>query len=140
MIKPAPTSKIAPDLARGILAEPPDGTHICVTVPNTSYQLHLVPTSSPSTPVGKRIIGRIHAKVRRVDVVHSGGRYVEPVYGSPRRVQGSVIEVGADTITVSAGVPIICELTDKRQKASDFEPGQFVSFDVLDGATFTPVS
>ena len=37
-----------------------------------------------------------------------------------------------------AGIPIECELTDDRQKPGDFAAGQFVSFDVMDGATFTP--
>ncbi len=39
---------------------------------------------------------------------------------------------------MNAGVPMVCTLTDARQSASQFEPGQFVSFDVLDGATLTP--
>jgi hypothetical protein len=72
--------------------------------------------------------------------VQSGGKYIEPVFGHPRRVQGSVVSTdsSSNSITVHAGVPIVCAITDSRQKASQFEPGQFVSFDVLDGATFAP--
>jgi len=144
MITPAPTSKLASHLARGILdsviaesATKP--AYLVLDIPDTSYKLYLRPTIAPQTLVGKRIVGTIHAKARRVDTVGSGGCYVEPVEGRPRRVQGSVIatDESTNTITVNAGVPIICTVTDERQKAKQFQRGQFVSFDVLDGATFT---
>jgi hypothetical protein len=114
--------------------------HIILTILDTSYQLHLLPSGEIRTPVGKRIVGTIRAQARRVDKVSTGGRYVEPVIGRPRRVQGSVVEgdAPARTITVDAGVPIVCTLTDSRQSAAAFGPGDLVSFDVLDGATFTP--
>lgn len=143
MLHPAPTSRIAPTLARGELAEvvPPTATrpgHVVITFPNTSYQMHLVPAGTISTPVGKRIIGTIRATARRVDLVETGGKYVEPVYGRPRRVQGRVI--GGDdhsrTLIVDAGMPIHCTMTDPRQIPSMFPEGSMVSFDVLDGATF----
>lgn len=144
MIHPAPTDKIAPTLARGELSEvvAPTATrpgHIVISFPNTSYQMHLVPLGAISTPVGKRIIGTIRAVARRVDVVETGGKYVEPVYGRPRRVQGRVI--GGDdhsrTLIVDAGMPIHCTMTDTRQIPSMIPKGAMVSFDVLDGATFS---
>lgn len=144
MLHPAPTSKIAPTLARGELSEvvAPTATrpgHIVISFPNTSYQMHLVPVGAISTPVGKRIIGTIRAVARRVDVVETGGKYVEPVYGRPRRVQGRVI--GGDdhsrTLIVDAGMPIHCTMTDTRQIPSMIPKGAMVSFDVLDGATFS---
>lgn len=145
MITPSPTTKIAPYLCRGVLEQvvpetATKGAYVVVSFPDTSYRLHLVPTTGVSTPVGKKVIGVIRAKARRVDVVQSGGRYVEPVQGRPRRVQGHVVstESSTNSITVNAGVPMVCVLTDARQSASQFEPGQFVSFDVLDGATLTP--
>jgi hypothetical protein len=143
MLTPAPTSRIDPRLARGVLEETlePSATRperLVLSFPNTSYRVHLIPQGKVQTPVGKRIIGTIHAKARRIDEVRTGGRYVEPVYGRPRRVQGRVIGTEAGAVVVDAGVPIHCTPTDPRQKAADFQPGQFVSFDVLDGATFTP--
>ncbi len=145
MIHPAPTSKIDPTLARGVFAGVAAATATkpaCMTVTflNTNYEMHLVPAGVIKTEPGKRIIGMIRAKARRVDVVQTGGRYLEPVIGRPRRVQGSIIVTndGRRSIVVDAGVPIECELTDDRQKPSDFAAGQFVSFDVMDGATFTP--
>jgi hypothetical protein len=148
MITPSPTSKIDPHLARGVLLEKTPATatrpaYVTIHIPNTSYELKLVsgvPVEAIAAAPGKRIIGRIRAQARRVDVVKTGGRYVEPVYGRPQRVQGAVVSVDAEhnTITVNAGVPITCELTDRRQRADQFQPGQFVSFDVLEGAGFTP--
>ncbi len=145
MIEPAPTSRIDPALARGILTETVLSTatrpsFLKLTFPDTNYELHLRPDGPVKTPVGKRIIGTINAQARRVDAVKTGGRYIEPVYGHPRRVQGSVIATddAAGTITVDAGVPIVVKLTDQRQKPVQFPTGTFVSFDVLDGATFTP--
>lgn len=142
MLYPAPTTAIDPALARGTLEEivQPSATRpafIKLALPNTSYSLHLQPTGAlPSGErIGKRLVGTIRAKARRIDVVGTGGRYVEPVFGRPRRVQGTVIRTTGDAVIVDAGVPIHCTPQDPRQKVGDFQPGQFVSFDVLDGAT-----
>jgi hypothetical protein len=144
MISPSPTSRIAPNIARGTLVEvvPDSATkpgYVVIAFPNTSYLTHLRPTGAIRTKIGKRIEGTIRAKVRRLDVVGSGGRYLEPVEGRPRRLQGSVIECDeqANTVTVHAGVPVVCTLGDERQSAPQFKAGQFVSCDVFDGATFT---
>jgi hypothetical protein len=143
MLHPAPTSKIDPSLARGLLeaVHPETATkpaYAVLTFHNTSYRLHVLPVGPITAEPGKRIIGIIRADAKRVDKVSSGGRYVEPVFGRPRRVQGRVIATDntAGTITVNAGVPICCRLTDERQRATEFEPGDFVSFDVLRGASF----
>jgi hypothetical protein len=145
MISTAPTSKIAPHLARGtfggtVAANVGRPEVMVLEVPNTSYQIYLVATAPVTVEKGKRLVGTIRAQARRVDIVQSGGRYLEPVTGRPRRIQGTVIATDptANTITVNAGVPVVCALTDARQKATQFEVGAFVSFDALDGATFTP--
>lgn len=142
MIYPAPTNAIDPALARGTLEEivPATATHpayLKLAVPNTSYSLHLQPVGPMpgGDRIGKRLIGTIRAKARRIDVVGTGGRYVEPVFGRPRRVQGTIVRVTGDAIVVDAGVAIHCTPQDARQKASDFEVGQLVTFAVLDGAT-----
>jgi hypothetical protein len=144
MIQPAPTTKIDPELARGTLlathaAHGEEPATIEIGFANTSYRMRLVPTGEVRAKVGGKVVGSIRAEARRVDVVRSGGRYVEPVLGRPRRVQGTIIAAdnAANTITVNAGFAIVCKLTDRRQRAVGFEPGQFVSFDVMAGATFT---
>ncbi len=143
MITPSPTTKIDPTLARGVLEEivAPTATkpgYIVLGVPNTNYKMHLrCAEELDAARVGKRFIGKITAEARRIDVVQTGGRFVEPVFGRPRRVQGSVVttDSASNTITVNAGVPITVSISDRRQKAEQFEVGQVVSFDVLDGAT-----
>jgi hypothetical protein len=118
--------------------------HIVFKVPGTSYELHLEPSGGigeikSSCEVGKRIIGIIRAEAKRIDEVRTGGRYVEPVYGRPRRVQGRIVAIAGPAVVVDAGVPIHCTPTDPRQEASSFEVGQFVSFDVKPGASFERV-
>lgn len=143
MLHPAPTNRIDPGLTRGILASVHEQTatkpaYIVLALYNSDYNIHLIPNGEISTPVGKRTLGVIRAEAKRVDVVKSGGKYVEPVMGRPRRVQGRIVETDTsrNTVTVDAGAAFVCRLTDHRQRASDFEVGQFVSFDILDGATF----
>lgn len=142
MITPSPTTKIDPRLARGVLQSHEAATatrpaRVVISIPNTSYELHLIPSGTIKAEIGKRIVGTIRARARRIDRVESGGRYVEPVFGRPRRVQGTVLAIEGASVVVHAGVPIHCEPTDPRQQASQFQPGELVSFDVLDGATFT---
>ncbi len=128
------------NVARAVLLETADG-HIVLGVRDTDYRIHLVPTAPVSTEVGKRVRGVIRAQARRIDVTQTGGRFVEPVYGRPRRIQGLIVAVdpGADTVTVQvhSDVPIVCK-TNGQQRAAEFKVGQFVGFDVAPGATFTP--
>lgn len=146
MITPSPTATIDPALARGVFAghlpatatKPP---YVKIAFPNTSYELHLIPTGDPAaitTPVGKRIVGTIRCQARRIDVTGTGGRYVEPVTGRLQRVQGAVIAVGPASIVVNAGVPVHVTPAAPGQSPSSFEVGQFVTFDAMEGATFTP--
>lgn len=143
MLHPAPTTRIAPGVARAVLEEcrPETATSpafVVLRFYNSDYLVHLLPIGEIAAEPGRRVTGVLRAEAKRVDVVRTGGKYVEPVIGRPRRVQGRVIETDTsrNTLTVDAGLPIVCRLTDHRQRAGDFEPGQFVSFDVLRGATF----
>jgi hypothetical protein len=143
MITPSPTTKIAPTLARGVnggMTQATVGRPSCLIfeVPNTSYQVYLRPEGEITAAQGKRLIGIIKAQAKRIDVVTTGGQYVEPVMGRPRRVQGTVVAVEGGAVVVDAGMPIHCTPTDPRQSASQFQVGQFVSFDVMDGASFKP--
>lgn len=128
-----------PSLTRGELLESSEG-FIVLGLPGTDYRLHLVVDQPIATEPGKRIDGRIRARARRVDVATSGGRYVEPVFGRPRRVQGRIAAVDpqANSITVHCGCPFICELT-ANQRASDFPLGAIATFDVERGASFQPI-
>lgn len=124
---------------RGILLEQSDDA-IVLGLPGTDYRLHLVPSAPISTTVGRRITGRIRAEAMRVDIVPSGGRYIEPVYGRPRRLQGRIIATDrqANSITIACACPIECTLT-ADQTTADMPIGAIASFDVKPGATFEPM-
>jgi hypothetical protein len=142
MIHPAPTTKIHSTLARGTLAAGSPGPGMLIAeFPNTNYQLHLIVGADVPSIVGSRLIGAIRVESRRVDAVNTGGKYIEPVFGRPRRVQGRVVswDDATRTLVVDAGVPIHLELLDDRQVPSQFGQGTLVSCDVLEGATFTPI-
>lgn len=143
MIHPSPTTPVAIDTARGTLEQvvAPTATksgYIVVSFPNTSYQTHLIPTGPVKAEVGKRIVGVVRGSTRRVDSVETGGRYVEPVFGRPRRVQGTVVATDgrANTITVNAGFPLVCVIGDDRQRAEQFAIGDMVTFDMPEAARF----
>jgi hypothetical protein len=143
MITPSPTTKIDPALARGTFAGTTPATvakPACIkfAVPNTSYEMYLIPQGAVTSEIGKRLVGVISAKARRIDVVDTGGQFLEPVFGRPRRVQGTVLRSENGAVVVDAGVPIHLTPTDARQAADQFTPGQLVSCDVMDGAAFTP--
>lgn len=127
-------------ITHGQLLSQGDG-HIVLGLPETDYQLHL--QVDPPIPAGTspHLAGTIHARARRVDVVHTGGRYIEPVYGRPRRLQGTIIAIDpiGNTLTVDGSCPIVCKLV-AGQKTSRFNLGQLVSFDVERGATFEPLT
>lgn len=134
-----PDTATNPNHARGVLESATD-EQIVLSVPGTNYQIHLKVLKAPATPIGKRIVGTIRANARRVDKVDTGGRFIDPVFGRPRRVQGRIdaVDTTSHTITVNAGgVPIVCTLM-KLQHDAGFAVGDFVSLDVEPGATFTP--
>ncbi len=140
MISPLPTTRIDAGIARGTLlaivpASAKSASYVTFAVPNTSYELHLLPVGEVKATPGKRLTGVISAQARRIDVVGTGGQYVEPLIGRPRRVQGTVIRTEGAAVVVDAGIPIHCRPTDPRQTADQFAQGQLVSFDVMDGAT-----
>ncbi|MBA4027969.1 MAG: hypothetical protein C0475_02295 [Planctomyces sp.] len=151
-----PQQAADPAVARGVLADAVEATattpaYIVFALPGTSYALHLrtpTPTADLRPALGKRAVGTIRCRARRADVVSTGGRYVEPVIGRPRRVQGTILEIRPtqNAIVVSAGgaasvdgqpLPIVCELTAPNQRAESLAVGQLVSMDVHEGATFT---
>jgi hypothetical protein len=116
-----------------------DDERIVLGIPHSDYQLHLAPVGPVTADAHGQVRGTIASRAQRVDIIESGGRYIEPVYGRPRRIQGRIIgaDATANSITVHAGLVIAATLM-APQKTTDFARGQMVSFDVYRGATFTP--
>jgi len=127
-------------IARGVLAEKGSG-QIVLALPGTDYRLHLVTEDEVAGEINKPIAGRIHASAKRIDRARSGGRYIEPIYGRPRKLQGRVVATdhSAGTLTVACPCPIICT-TMSPQTPGDFAEGDFVTFDVERGARFEAVT
>ena len=125
-------------MAFGLLLDQRDGM-IVLGLPGTEYQLHLKLAGAALLPKNQMVRGRIRALAMRVDKVAGGGRFIEPLYGRPRRLQGRIIAASsqANTITVQCPCPVECQLTADQQ-ASSFDVGHWVSFDVQRGATFHP--
>lgn len=126
-------------LLRGVIAEVRSDA-VVVAVPDTDYRVLLMAAEGHGLKSGDRVKGVASAQARRIDAIKSGGAYLEPVNGRPRRVQGRIIDVDVinDTITVFAGAGGIVCRCNGIQNASIFEPDQLVTFDVEPGATFTP--
>ncbi len=139
MTETAASTEADRSIARGVLAES-DDKRIVLAIPGTDYRLELALSGALGSRVGDKIAGTIRAQARRIDVVKSGGLFIDPVFGRPRNVQGRIIEVdtNGNTLTVNAGAPIVVK-PSPRQKAADFRPAQLVHFAAEPGATFTPV-
>ena len=127
-----------PPVVSGVIDEIGDGW-VQLKVPDTDYRLRLVPKDGFSASVGDKVSGTVRAQALRMDVVPAGGRYIEPVQGRPRRVQGRVTggSASANEVYVKAG-PGVVVTPMAPQRAADFAIGQMVSFDVRDGATVEP--
>lgn len=129
-------------LTRGRLIEI-DPERIVLAVAGTDYQVHLVLDGElPSdVEVHDWISGVVRADAQRADLMKAGGRFIEPVYGRPRRIQGCIIggDVSANIIVVDCGIKVHAKLMP-LQKAGDFATEQLVGFDIEAGATFTPAT
>jgi hypothetical protein len=130
------------DLARGVL-ESIEGGLVVLSIPGTSYRLHLVPTVPPGeidAAPGAKIRGRIQARALRMHPARGGGRFIEPVWGAPRIVAGRIVSIdaAAGRVCVDAAVPMWVA-APPGQDLGAFSPGQLVNFHVESGATFRPV-
>ncbi len=125
--------------ARAVLLENGDET-VVLGFNETSYRMHLIVLKRLGREEGKRVKGVIRATARRIDRIGTGGKYVEPVYGPPRRVAGRIVALDAEanTVTVDAGMPMVMKVGAPTQRATDFAVGDFVTMNVMPGATFAP--
>lgn len=121
-----------------------DDERVTLSVPGTDYRLDLVldgEAGSITTPVGKRIRGTIHASALRVHPTSAGGKFIEPVWGTPRIVTGTVVVADADQgrVLVDVAVPMWVT-TPEGQDFSVIVPGEMVNFYVESGCVFTPAA
>jgi hypothetical protein len=126
------------DIAHGTLQEIAGDTIIFAPA-HTAYRLQLAiarPAADLAAQVGKRIEGRIHASALRLFVARAGGKFIEPLVGAPRIVQGRVraVEAAQNRILIDAAAPMWMKLS--ANSAAEFEPGQMVNCYVQSGASF----
>jgi hypothetical protein len=108
------SNEIAPssstDLAtRGKILRNENGRTVFHVI-DTNYELHLESGEDLSSLIGQKVVGRVRVKARKVYGVPSGGNFVQPVLGTPRIIQGRVLNVDQHAITVKAGAIFIVEL------------------------------
>ena len=137
MTETAPASQL-PTMT-GVLEEKSDEM-IALHLLGSNYRMHLRITKPLTTELGDRVTGVIHAQARRVDVIPAGGRFVDPVFGRPRQIQGTIVggDLQANALHVKAGPAVVIAKLMAPQKAADFSIGQMVNFSVERGATFEP--
>ena len=113
---------------------------VVLNIPGTGYQIHLRPTAPVEpTPQG-RVRGVVRLPVWKLDVITAGGAFIEPIFGRPRRVQGTVIgaEPSGNAVIVDIfGQPFVGDLPP-RWNAAELATGTRVGLDVKEGGTFEP--
>lgn len=77
---------------------------------DTNYELHLETSEDLTSLVGQKVIGRVRVKARKVYGVPSGGNFIQPVLGTPRIIQGRVLNLDEKTITVKAAAIVVADL------------------------------
>ncbi len=130
-------------VARGVLEEVRED-RLVLAIAHTDYRLHLVPTVPAARlqpHLGKRVKGTIHARALRIHPAAGGGRFIEPVWGTPRIVAGKVLSAdpGTKEAVIDLTVPFVVRTMEEQVFEGILEPGRLVNFYVETGATFTPV-
>jgi len=125
-------------------ATPTLPTRVRVTVPGTSYRLDLVldgDAASMAHRVGKRASGVIRGRALRAWQATAGGCFIEPVWGTPRIVQGRIlaIDVQANAALLDLAVPAWIAI-EPSQAVGQWQTGDMLNFYVESGASFTPTA
>ncbi|RZL89411.1 MAG: hypothetical protein EOP73_30170 [Variovorax sp.] len=105
----------------------------------TNYELDLVATGA--FEAGQHVGGVIRCDARKVYTVPSGGNFIQPVLGTPRIVQGRVVTLTEQTITVRAGNAFFVVTLPTGKDTIDLHvgniaAGSLVNVVALPGASF----
>lgn len=128
-----------------ILLSTCDGGGLELGVPGTEYRLHLTCEGDPQrlapNPATRRVRGSIHGKALKLSAARGGGRFIEPLWGHPRIVQGTVLEADAagNRLLVDLVVPAWLTL-DAGQSTAEFPRGTLVNMYLASGMTFRPAT
>lgn len=97
--------------AKGMITLVEDAGKTLVFAPaNTNYLIEAAGDGSITAASGQHVWGVVHVRARKVYTVPSGGAFVQPVFGSPRIIQGRVLSLDDKSIVVKAGAVFVVEL------------------------------
>ncbi len=113
----------------------------------TTYECHLgydFDGGSYTLPERRPVRGIIAVKARKIYTVPSGGNFIEPIIGEPRRIQGRVRAATGTHLLLHAGASVLVELP-KTPDAIDLHSGevtigQMVNVVAYPGATYLPIT
>lgn len=132
-----------PALVRGKLQSLGEKS-VVLAVDHCDYRLDLaLPPQCRSTDLagklGARITGTIHAKALRMHQARAGGRFIEPLEGKPRIVQGFVLAVDepGNRVLLDCGALIWVTPTEGDGVAG-IRGGELFNFYVQSGTSFAP--
>lgn len=112
-----------------------DADLVTLKVSGNNYrnQFKMAEADKAKVVAGKRVLGTIHAPAWKADIVKLGGNYVEPLFGRPRRMQGTVLAVNVpnNELTVHVGYDVTVQLPAKY-KVADFPVGARIAWDNLE--------
>ena len=138
-----PTKAAAPDVSTLVLHAIRDGGELELGVPNTEYRLHLACEGDPARlaphPASRRVRGTIHGRALKLSKAAGGGKFIEPLWGHPRIVQGAVLAADAagNRLLVDLAVPAWLTL-EEGQSTAEFPRGTLVNMYLASGMTFRP--
>lgn len=106
----------------------------------TTYQLHLERSGEAPIAAGERPVDAIiRVRARKVLSVPSGGLFIVPIFGTPRTIQGRVLDLDEHQLIVNAGTRIVVELPSASSAmdlaSGPISVGTMVNVTALPGAT-----
>jgi hypothetical protein len=125
-------------IVEGVVRGAGEGTVVLARA-GTDYALEL--ESSVDAAIGEKVRGEIRLNAAKITVIETGGKYIEPLEGTPRRVAGRIVEIDrrANLLVVDAGPFVVVCTPGALQKAARFEAGQMVTMGVMPGASFKAI-
>jgi hypothetical protein len=118
-----------------------EGRTVVFAPENTNYELRLEAEGPlDGVHVGVITTAIIRLSARKLWTVPSGGNFIEPIFGPPRKVQGRIRYLDDDRMVVQAGTPIVVALPADPSAydlvRGPLAVGSIVNVSVLPGATF----
>jgi hypothetical protein len=119
-----------------------NGDMVVFVPAGTNYELHLRHDGAFEGPMDRPLQAVIRVVARKVWTVPSGGNFIQPIFGSPRIIQGRVKWLDERRLVVQAGTSFLVELPSSEHALDlahgGIEVGSLVNVTALPGATIEP--